>query len=344
MSPQNRVEMQQLPAEAVEYDSNHLRCIEPVTKGFITPIAVRRMSAVIKRAIVAAKICVAESKIEKPDAIISGTGLGCMEDTEKFLKAMIDNEEKYLQPTSFIQSTHNTVSSQIAIALKCHGYNSTYVNRGFSFESSLLDGIMLLQDKQGKNIMVGSYDEMTPSYYKLLSRIGYWKKKQIKNTELLKNSETEGTIAGEGCVYFMLSSEKTEKSLVQVQDMEMIYKPESYDDLQNQIISFLNRNNLENTDIDLLVSGINGDKKFNTTYESVHNFLNTDIAYYKHLSGDYYTASSFGLWAGIQIIKSQNIPCYMLMTKKRDNKNISTILLFNNYRGSNLSLILLKSC
>ncbi len=55
-----------------------------------------------------------------------------------------------------------------------------------------------MQDRQAKNVMVGSYDEMTPSYYKLLSRINYWKKEQINNTELLNNSETNGTIAGEG--------------------------------------------------------------------------------------------------------------------------------------------------
>lgn len=344
VSPQNSVNMQTLPDEIGEFSSNHLRCIEPNAKGFISPIAVRRMSSVIKRAIVAAKICIAESNIEKPDAIISGTGLGCMEDTEKFLKAMIDNKEKFLQPTAFIQSTHNTVSSQIAIALKCHGYNSTYVNRGFSFESSLLDGMMLIEDKQAKNVMIGSYDEMTPSYYQLLSRIDYWKKEQLKNTELLNHSNSKGTIAGEGCVYFMLSSEKKKQSYAKLLDMEMIYKPASSGDLQNQIASFLKRNEIKRSEIDLLISGINGDSNLDAGYQEVHKSFDTDIAYYKHLSGDYYTASSFGLWAGTQILKNHKVPDYMYLRKKGDQQNISTILLFNNYRGANLSLILLRSC
>ncbi len=344
ISPQNDNQNQGLPSAMIEYGSNHLRCLEPNTKGFISPVAVRRMSQVIKRAIVSAKLCLAESGIEKPDAIISGTGLGCMEDTEKFLKAMIENEEKFLQPTSFIQSTHNTVSSQIAIALKCHGYNSTYVNRGFSFESSLIDGLMLLEDKQAENLMVGSYDEMTPSYFQLLSRIDYWKKEKIKNTELLNNSESEGTIAGEGCVYFMLSNEKKEKSNTEICDIEMIYKPEDTDDLQQQISAFLERNNLENDQIDLLVSGINGDKRLNETYTAVHNRFDTNIAWYKHMSGDYYTASSFGLWAAVQILKNQFIPDYMLLKKKTGKNGLSNVLLFNNYKGSNISLILLKSC
>lgn len=344
ISPQNNNAAQGLPNEIVEYKTNHLRCLEPDTKGFISPIAVRRMSSVIKRAIVAAKLCVAESGIEKPDAIISGTGLGCMEDTEKFLKAMIDNEEKFLQPTAFIQSTHNTVSSQIAIALKCHGYNSTYVNRGFSFASSLLDGLMLLQEKQAKNVMVGSYDEMTTSYFQLLSRIDYWKKELIKNTDLLKNAGTEGTIAGEGCVYFMLSSEKTEKSYARVCDMGMIYKPEDTEDLQQQIDAFLEKNRMQRSDIDLLVSGVNGDNKIGDVYETVHDSFETNIAWFKHLSGDYYTAASFGFWASAQILKDKYVPEYMVLKKSEERKSINNVLLFNNYRGANISLILLKSC
>ena len=93
VSPQHTVEMQGFPAIITEYNTNHLRCLQPDTTEFISPKLVRRMSSVIKQAIVAAKICVKESGVESPDAIISGTGLGCMEDTEKFLKSMIDNEE-----------------------------------------------------------------------------------------------------------------------------------------------------------------------------------------------------------------------------------------------------------
>lgn len=344
ISPHNNNQAQDLPHEVIEYNTNHMRCLEPDIKGFVSPIAARRMSTTIKRAIVAAKMCIAESGVENPDAIISGTGLGCMEDTEKFLMAMIENEEKFLQPTSFIQSTHNTVSSQIAIALKCHGYNTTYVNRGFSFESSLIDSLMLLEDKQAKNVLVGSYDEMTLSYYILLSRIDYWKKQIIKNTELLSHSDSSGSIAGEGCVYFMLSGKKTEKSYAEVGDVGMVYKPENTDYLQQHITTFLEKNNLDRNDIDLLVSGINGDKDLAEMYASVHDSFPCNIAFYKHLSGEYYTASSYGFWAASRILKNQTIPDYMMLKKSTGKTNISNILVFNNYRGANVSLMLLKSC
>ena len=108
----------------VSYSEPYIRCIEPNFKDFINPLQLRRMSRIIKRAIASSLTAVEQSGIAVPEAIISGTGLGCIEDTEKFLSAMIENEEKFLQPTYFIQSTHNTISSQIAIYLKCHSYNN----------------------------------------------------------------------------------------------------------------------------------------------------------------------------------------------------------------------------
>src|SRR5512138_2781239 len=113
ISIQNTFEQKGFP-EPLWYQEPYVRCLDPDFKNFISPIDARRMSKLIKRAIITAKTCIAESGIDMPDAIISGTGLGSIDDTEKFLSAMIENNEKFLQPTYFIQSTHNTISSQIA--------------------------------------------------------------------------------------------------------------------------------------------------------------------------------------------------------------------------------------
>ncbi|NJK84751.1 MAG: beta-ketoacyl synthase chain length factor [Bacteroidales bacterium] len=113
-------------------------------------MASRRMSRIVKMGICSALKCLKESGVEVPDAIITGTGFGCIEDTEKFLGSIIQNEEKMLNPTPFIQSTHNTVGAAIALKIKCNNYNNTYVHRGFSFEHALLDGLMLLNEDKAK--------------------------------------------------------------------------------------------------------------------------------------------------------------------------------------------------
>ena len=59
--------------------------ITPNYKEFIAPSAIRRMSKIIRMGLTCSKDCVEQSGIENPDAIIVGTGLGCLSDTEKFL-------------------------------------------------------------------------------------------------------------------------------------------------------------------------------------------------------------------------------------------------------------------
>ena len=56
-----------------------------------------------------------------------------------------------LTPTSFIQSTHNTVGGQIALGLECKGYNFTYVHASISFESALLDAQLQLAMDEASN-------------------------------------------------------------------------------------------------------------------------------------------------------------------------------------------------
>ncbi|PIX33052.1 MAG: 3-oxoacyl-ACP synthase, partial [Bacteroidetes bacterium CG_4_8_14_3_um_filter_31_14] len=74
-------------------------CIEPIYKEIINPLLLRRMSRAMKMGIASALLCLKDAKIETPDAIITATGLGCVDDSDKFLTSLIENEEKMLNPT-----------------------------------------------------------------------------------------------------------------------------------------------------------------------------------------------------------------------------------------------------
>ena len=63
---------------------------------------------------------------------------------------MLDQNEKHLTPTFFMQGTYNALSGLVALTLKCNGYNNTYVNKGFSFETSLHDAMMHLNEGELK--------------------------------------------------------------------------------------------------------------------------------------------------------------------------------------------------
>lgn len=140
----------------------------------------RRMSPIVKMGVATAIECLRKSPINPVDAIITATGLGCLTDSEKFLKSIIENDEHLLNPTPFIQSTFNTIGGQIAVLTSNHGYNMTYSHRETSFESALLDTVLLLNEET-ENILVGAADEMTPTQIKIMERLGAFKNEIAPN-------------------------------------------------------------------------------------------------------------------------------------------------------------------
>ncbi|HRN48037.1 MAG TPA: beta-ketoacyl synthase chain length factor [Niabella sp.] len=120
---------QMLSTPAV-YTGDKLNCIEPDYSKYIDPKLIRRMSRIIKMGVAAAMEALKDAELSMPDAIITGTAYGCLADTDAFLSRMVEFNEELLSPTSFIQSTHNTVGAQIALMLHCHHYNNTYVHSG----------------------------------------------------------------------------------------------------------------------------------------------------------------------------------------------------------------------
>jgi 3-oxoacyl-[acyl-carrier-protein] synthase II len=99
----------------------------------------------------------------------------------------------------------------------------------------------------------------------------WWKKEVTKNTALLE-SESEGALCGEGVSFFVLSSEKQSSSLAELKALKMIYKPEDNDRLLSELNQLLQENKLNTDDIDLVVTGHNGDYTSDALY---YEFLNT---------------------------------------------------------------------
>ncbi len=161
-------------ADPVRLSGEYLRSQDPDFKQFLSPMQARRMGLILKRAIAVSLTALKDAGIECPDAIFTGTGLGCMESTENFLSAMCRDGEEMLPPTYFMMSTHNTISSAVAILLRCHGCNCTYSQKDISFESALLDAFLQLRAGGISNALVGAHDETTPDTYRLLKGAGYF--------------------------------------------------------------------------------------------------------------------------------------------------------------------------
>ena len=302
--------------------------IEPNYSKIINPISIRRMSKITKMGIATAKFALKKGNIMMPDAIITGTGMGCLKDSEKFLKSIIENNEKFLSPTEFIQSTHNTVGSQIALNLKCKNYNMTYVHGSISFELALIDSQLLISENQANNILVGGIDELGG--------------KIVDDTLVLENDNENGINVplSEGSHFFTISSRKNANSLAILKGIE-IYHKISKNDISNKLNLFLKKNKFNK--IDVIILGFNGDiwdKYYKILTDNL--FKNTPQVQYKNISGEFSTSSSFGLWLGLELIKKQNIPKEVSLNNIKSNK-INTILLVNQFKGTQFSFVLIES-
>ena len=187
-----------------------VRCIDPDYKQFFSPMQARRMGLMFKRAMVTSRKVLETSGISCPDVIITGTALGCIGNTESFLDPMCREGKSGLSPTAFMQSTHNTIGSMVAIALGCHGYNCTYSQDGVSFESALLDAVMQLESGEAGNALVGAHDEITDNVARLREAI-----------------EPEGYPFSEGSVAMMLvSGGRPDDALCEVADVRILSRPD----------------------------------------------------------------------------------------------------------------------
>lgn len=319
-----------------------LPVVNPNYKEFIPPAAARRMAKGIKMGVVASKLALNEAGLDNVDAIITGTGMGCVRDSEKFVSAIIDNNEQYLTPTSFIQSTHNTVGGQIALGINCKGYNFTYVHSSTSFESTLLDAKLMLACDEATSILVGGVDELGEHTIKIHRLINHIKQEPVKSDNVLQ-SNTEGAIFSEGANFFVLSNEKQTNSYAEIIAVQL-YNTLT-DNVTNLVANFLADHDISIDAIDVLVLGNNGDVNYDHTYNDLSSgmFSETQQVYYKHLCGEFNTASSFGVWLASKIIKTQSIPDYVRLNHVTNN-NFEYVLLYNQYRGENHSLTLLRKC
>lgn len=268
------------------YSEDYVRALEPDTKGLIVPSEARRMSRILKRTVATAIDALNRSDIENPDAIITGTGMGCMENSEKFLIDLSRFGENCLKPTLFMQSTHNTISSLIAIILKCHGYNNTYSHKGISFESALFDAWIQMKSGAIRNALVGAHDEVTPFMDLVLER-----------------THPEYSFVSEASVSAILTDNPESRNICELADVRLLYRPDI-----SELAATLDLRSDK-----LLLLGVNGNELNDRPYVELLAALpyTPRSLRYKNVFGENFSASALAFYAGAKILERQRIPDFM---------------------------------
>lgn len=340
LSPHDTFLSEKLP-EKVETIQGVMKFRLPDFKLYFNPLQRRRMSNLVKASSVCSLECMNESGIEKPDAIIVASSLGSVEESEKFLNKLIDENAEFLTPTNFIQSNHNSLGAQIALNLGCNNYNVVYSHKTASFESALIDACMLIEDGDARHVLVGGIDEITTENYELKKSIGLWKEEPFTNLDVL-NSLSPGSIPGEGVAFFVLSSEPAVNSYASICGAALYPFSDSPEEVLGKLHAFLSASGTGPEQIDLVMTGNNGDMDSDAFTASVLNagFQKSIHGIYKHLSGEFDTAASFGLWFASRIMREGKIPGYARLNQVE--REIRQIMIYHHDGFRNHSFILLE--
>ena len=303
----------------LSYSEDYVRAVDPDFKQFISAGDARRMGKLLKRALATSLSALQEGGIENPDAIITGTGFGSIENTELFLDALVREGEQLLKPTQFMQSTHNTASSLIGIHTHCHGYNSTYSQKGFSFDSALYDAWMQFRIGRIASALVGSHDEMSPVFSGFVRKAGHVK---------------EGEICSEAAVS-VLMAESGDNVYCTLEGVKLLDSPA--EDTLKQVIADMTAGG-----IDAVMTGMSG----NAENDSWYGFLDAMLPgipqlRYKPLFGVNFSSSATGFYASACCLKKGSVPAVLSASGKAIDC-FKGILVVNVVEGRHYSFALLK--
>ena len=297
-------------------NADRFTCTEPDYKSIIDPRQLRRMSRIMRMGLASAIKTLKVANVQVPQAVITATGLGCLEDTGNFLVKMCDPDNRMMNPTAFIQSIHNTMGGQIAMHLKSNCYNNTFTQDVLSFEHALLDTIMLLEEGTIESVLVGGSDELTVLKHELTSRLSKAQK------------ESEGYYGqGEGSAFLSISGLM---SSVKLEKLILSQHPNHSD------ISDYFSNHFALGEKTLILKGKNGGNR-DEAYKLTEFILGTKPTIeYKKYCGDYPTSCAFATWLASEVLK-QNVVFDAIPQPKH-------VLIYHAYPDRPHSLIHLSTC
>jgi hypothetical protein len=319
-----------------------LQAIEPAYGG-IPPGVLRRMGKAVRMGVGAALPLLHNNTV--PDGIIIGTTDGGKEDSAKFLNQIVDYDEGMLTPLNFVQSTPNAVAAQIGLLTKNHGYNITHLQPGLAFEFAMIDADMLLNENPLNNYLLGAVDDISEKNYCSEEKAGWYKKEDISNKILYETNPmaigSPGSIAGEAATMFLVNGNEVD-SILKVHAVDTLHHEDELA-AKEKIQDFIKKYLPAGEKIDLLLTGENGDNRLLKYYSSCESVIDGDItiARFKHMSGEYPTATAMGLCLCCELLPKQTMPGHMIKRKGSAGK-YKNVLIYNNYRGIQHSFMLVS--
>ncbi|HRX12448.1 MAG TPA: hypothetical protein P5210_12395, partial [Draconibacterium sp.] len=243
--------------------------------------------------------------------------------------------------TAFIRSTHNAVGGQIALIKNLHVANLTHSQKQTSFETAMIDGMLMLETGEVETALIGGFDEQTELSINLHKQIGCLSEAQITKEALLTGMNKTIT-PGEGAGFFVLSNQSSSQASAELLGVEILSCRNK--NLESVSSDFLNKFQLKDTDIDLLIAGIDGTPATKELLKLMNSkFETSTIAGFKHLSGNFGTDSTFALWVANNAVLNTNVGESACL-RGEAKRGFEKVLVINSAGNNSWSFMLLSKC
>ena len=288
--------------------------------GLVPPGMARRIGRLQKMAIAAARLAMQEAPAPPADpanvAVCVGTGLGSQTETAEFVENMIRLGEAEPKPARFVNSVHNSIASQLAIAWGFSGENHTFTHQSISFDLALWQAVQLLRTGRAERVLACGADELSPYLLSVASSRRRWRGKV--STPLVK-TYAKG-IPGEGCAAFVLARCDASYGAPRVAALHVAplnaRNAPAVDRLRELefVGSALGRAGRGIRDVDFVLTCDNGDSDEDSAYVEVLNALSAAAGHplrtgrFKQFCGDFYTASAIGFAAAVRMVQEKRVP------------------------------------
>jgi 3-oxoacyl-(acyl-carrier-protein) synthase len=243
--------------------------------------------------------------------IALGTGLGGMEDTDRFLTNMIRRDEQAPMPASFVHSVHNALAARLAMELQARGLNATVTHREISFEASLWQAAHELRAGRLDLAFAGAADELNPYLLAAGRHWNWWPCPPLEEPQpALRNLPPtyRQPPCGEGMMLAALApAGRCPAPMARLEAVAIgrwTPNPAGRFDPGREaawLRDTLRRHGVDPDAVDLLLTGAGGWRGFDPLYQAVAEAFSGTAARpcvratYKHLCGEFNAASALGL-------------------------------------------------
>jgi 3-oxoacyl-(acyl-carrier-protein) synthase len=325
-------------------------------QGLSPPERIKRMGRGQGMAIVAVQRALAACAAGVPaagDATAVSVGTAWAEEGDEitFLENLIKMGEKGAKPAFFVNSVKNALASQLALTFGFRGENQTFAHDALSFESALWQGAHLLCAGRAQHAVVCGVEALV-EFQEIHGHLLGWYGTDPAPLSPLRTPR-RGTTPGEGAAAFVLAAPGSTTSpvarLVHVKSRGPLQRTPALAGRGELgfVEQALRESGTSPGELGLVLVGANGDAALDAVYAEVAQGLRAGssspaIGVYRHLTGDFATASALGLELAVRAVATRTVPAEVRMVLGAPG-NVERVLLYHVSSAGYHSAILVSA-